>query len=360
MGRSMVGTLAALLFLTTLWPTPVQAEDPRGVGIVTTLTGQATVTRAALPLQSSPLKFRDDLFYRDRISTMERSMARVLLGGKALITVRELSELTITEEPGRSSIVDLAIGKLSLAVVRSLMSPGETIEVRTHNAVVGVRGTVVVVEVTPSLATEVYVLKGSVEVFPSGMPTAAVIVNAFQGVTVTGNLVGQIRSFPALTVDQIVQDLKPTFQHTRTPDETKEAVKEKEQARALTHAKNFTATLPASIGTQELDLTKEAKEAQQATVAKRAQGNDPPGNAFGRNGTQPGQGNGPLGNAFGLTGMQPGQQGNGPPGNAFGLTDTQPGQTGNSASNGNSAANSASNANSAANNSANNNNKKTK
>ena len=360
MGRSMVGTLAALLFLTTLWPTPVQAEDPRGVGIVTTLTGQATVTRAALPLQSSPLKFRDDLFYRDRISTMERSMARVLLGGKALITVRELSELTITEEPGRSSIVDLAIGKLSLAVVRSLMSPGETIEVRTHNAVVGVRGTVLVVEVTPSLATEVYVLKGSVEVFPRGMPTAAVIVNAFQGVTVTGNLVGQIRSIPALAVDQIVQDLKPAYQHTKTPDETKEAVKEKEQARALTHAKNFTATLPASIGTQELDVTKVAKEAQQATVAERAQGN-----ARGLNGTQPGQqGNGPSGNAFGLTGMQPGQQGNGPPGNAFGLTDTQPGQTGNSAGNGNSVANSAGNgngaANSAANNSANNNNKKTK
>jgi len=352
----MVGTLAALLFLTTLWPTPVQAEDPRGVGIVTTLTGQATVTRAALPLQSLPLKFRDDLFYRDRISTMERSMARVLLGGKALITVRELSELTITEEQGRSSIVDLAIGKLSLAVVRSLMSPGETIEVRTHNAVVGVRGTVLVVEVTPSLATEVYVLKGSVEVFPRGMPTAAVIVNAFQGVTVTGNLVGQIRSIPALAVDQIVQDLKPTFQHTKTPDETKEAVKEKEQARALTHAKSFSATLPASIGNQELDVTKEAKEAQQATVAERAQGN-----ARGLNGTQPGQqGNGPLGNAFGLTGTQPGQQGNGPPGNAFGLTDTQPGQTGNSAGNGNSAANSASNANSAANNSANNNNKKTK
>ena len=352
MGRSMVGTLAALLFLTTLWPTPVQAEDPRGVGIVTTLTGQATVTRAALPLQSSPLKFRDDLFYRDRISTMERSMARVLLGGKALITVRELSELTITEEPGRSSIVDLAIGKLSLAVVRSLMSPGETIEVRTHNAVVGVRGTVLVVEVTPSLATEVYVLKGSVEVFPRGMPTAAVIVNAFQGVTVTGNLVGQIRSIPALAVDQIVQDLKPAYQHTKTPDETKEAVKEKEQARALTHAKNFTATLPASIGTQELDLTKEAKEAQQATVAKRAQGNDPPGNAFGLNGTQPGQqGNAPLGNAFGLNGTQPGQQGNG---NGLGNGNGAANSAANSAGNGNGAANSA------ANNSANNNNKKTK
>jgi len=129
-------------------------------------------------------------------------------------------------------------------------------------------------------------------------------------------------------------------------------VKEKEQARALTHAKNFTATLPASIGTQELDLTKEAKEAQQATVAKRAQGNDPPGNAFGLNGTQPGQqGNAPLGNAFGLNGTQPGQQGNG---NGLGNGNGAANSAANSAGNGNGAANSA------ANNSANNNNKKTK
>src|SRR5207244_9999772 len=94
---------------------------------------------------------------------------------------------------------------------------------------------------------------------------------------------------PALAVDQIVQDLKPTYQHTKTPDETKEAVKEKEQARALTHAKSFTATLPASIGTQELDVTKVAKEAQQATVAERAQRNDPQGNVRSLNDTQTGQ-----------------------------------------------------------------------
>ena len=168
-------------------------------------------------------------------------------------------------------------------------------------------------------------------------------------------------------MDQIVQDLKPTYQHTKTPDETEEAVKEKEQARALTHAKNFTATLPASIGAQELDVTKVAKEAQQATVAERAQGN-----ARGLNGTQPGQqGNGPSGNAFGLTGMQPGQQGNGNGlGNGNGAANSAANSAGNgngaansaanSAGNGNSAANSASNANSAANNSANNNNKKTK
>ena len=269
MGRRMLGRFGVLLFLATLWPTPVQAEDPHGIGIVTTLTGQATITRAAVPLQSSPLKFRDELFYRDHISTKEHSMARVLLGGKALITVRELSELTITEEPGRQSIVDLAIGKLSMAVVRSRMSPGETIEVRTPNAVAGVRGTVLIVEVTPALATEIYVLKGSVEVFAKGVSTAPIFVNAFQSVIVTGNHVGQIRSIQALAVDQIVRNLKPAYQHMETPDKTRKAMQEKEQARALTQAKALTAMLPAPVGVQEQDVTKEAVKTQEARKTER-------------------------------------------------------------------------------------------
>lgn len=38
------------------------------------------------------------------LRTAEKSIVRVLLGGKALVTVREISVLTITETPGRSTI----------------------------------------------------------------------------------------------------------------------------------------------------------------------------------------------------------------------------------------------------------------
>src|SRR6266511_1658413 len=106
--------MAILLLLLVLWPSLSWAEALRGVGTVVTLMGQATVARPALPQQVLPLKFRDELFYRDRISTKERSIVRVLLESKALVTVRELSELTITDEPGHPSIVDLAMGKLSM------------------------------------------------------------------------------------------------------------------------------------------------------------------------------------------------------------------------------------------------------
>ena len=88
---------------------------------MTTLAGNATVARAALP-SPQPLRFKDDVFLRDRISTAERSIVRVLLGGKALVTVRELSALTITEDTGRSTI-DLSSGKIAMGVLRQRMRP---------------------------------------------------------------------------------------------------------------------------------------------------------------------------------------------------------------------------------------------
>ncbi len=134
--------LAVAVLLGALSPSHAQVQP---VGVVTTLTGHADVTRATLS-QPLVLKFKDDVFERDRIATAEKSIVRVLLGGKAIVTVRELSVLTITEEPGRASI-DLTSGKISVAVAKQRMRPGETLDVRTPNAVAAVRGTVFVVEV---------------------------------------------------------------------------------------------------------------------------------------------------------------------------------------------------------------------
>jgi len=119
-------------------------------GVVTTLQGTATVARATTP-QPLPLKFKDTVFVQDRITTGNDSIARILLGGKAIVTVRERSVLTITEVPGTSTI-DLGIGKIALAVVKERMKSGETIEIRTPNAVAGIRGTVVITEVDQKTA----------------------------------------------------------------------------------------------------------------------------------------------------------------------------------------------------------------
>jgi hypothetical protein len=135
--------LACLALLLASWPVAVPAQAVRA-GTVSTAHGAVTAARAAAP-QPVPLAFKDDVFLQDRIATGEQSLARILLGGKALVTVRERSSLTITEVPGVST-VDLQSGKLSLAVARDRMRAGETINIRTPNIVAAVRGTLLVAD----------------------------------------------------------------------------------------------------------------------------------------------------------------------------------------------------------------------
>jgi hypothetical protein len=203
----------ALLLLPSLAP----AETGQGVGVVSTLVGQATVSRVSLS-QPQPLQFKDSVFDRDRIATGENSTVRVLMGGRALVTVRELSVLTITEETNRSTI-DLQSGKVALGVLHQKMRPGESIEVKTHNAVAAVRGTVIVVEViqasaqagggsTP-LTTNVHVLHGSAQVTPTNVPGAApVIVNQFQTYSQIGNVLGSIRPLTPAGVNQLMSNMR--------------------------------------------------------------------------------------------------------------------------------------------------------
>ena len=142
--------VVALSLLAVLWPGSAAAQATKA-GVVTTLEGNVTAARTTAA-QPVALKFKDDVFVNDRVVTGDRSLARLLLGGKAVVTVRERSALTVTEVPGRSTI-DLDSGKVAVAVAKDKMRPGEQIEVKSPNAVAAVRGTVFVVEVIRASAS---------------------------------------------------------------------------------------------------------------------------------------------------------------------------------------------------------------
>jgi hypothetical protein len=235
--------LAALLL--AVLPAAVAAqtagERSGGVGVVTTLAGNATVARATLS-SPQPLRFKDDVFLRDRITTAEKSIVRVLLGGKALVTVRELSALTITEETGRSTI-DLTLGKIAMGVLRQRMRPGEVIEIRTPNAIAAVRGTVLVVELLPApggsagaprYTTKVSVLHGLVEVSDPSNPSAPPAqVGTLESWSRTGS---EPVSFTQLTpagAEQIFGDLRSAPQIAEGPSDFMSSVTTREQAKAV-------------------------------------------------------------------------------------------------------------------------------
>jgi hypothetical protein len=200
---------------------PAVAVAQSSQGIVTMLVGQATLIRHT-PTTLQPLRFKDDLFAHDRINTAARSLVRVLLRGKALITVRELSVFAITED-ARDQTVRLVQGKLAASVVPSRMQPGETIEIRTPNVVAAVRGTVVIVEVLPPTIagatpnTRIAVTRGTVGVTRTDqIGSAEVPVRAGQIYDVASN---RLRALTPAETASIWADLVSGPQVVSLPDE---------------------------------------------------------------------------------------------------------------------------------------------
>lgn len=231
------------------------AQAQTSVGVVTTLVGEATVARVAAP-QPEALKKLDGVFPMDRITTKERSVVHVLMGGKALLTVRELSVVTITEEGGRST-VDLQSGKVGLAVVREKMKPGDVIEVHTPHAVAAVRGTVLVVEIVPGSAgndrlqsgessTNVHLLHGKLDVSLRSKPGAAPVqLESLQTVTVTRDLLGTMRPLSPAAAAAITTDLRPRQQAVPAiPEKFQATVGERQRVLAV-------ATAEALVGSEQ-------------------------------------------------------------------------------------------------------------
>ncbi|HKX05648.1 MAG TPA: FecR domain-containing protein [Methylomirabilota bacterium] len=255
MFRPKIFVMAAALLCAS--PVLAAAEPEESAGVVTTVNGDATLLRAVASAQPVSLQMRDEIFVRDRIQTRERSLVRVLLGGKALITVRELSILTVTEEAGRVT-VDLQSGKVGVAVVKARMRPGEVIEIRTPNATAAVRGTVFVVEVdpmqpgqpggAPATTTRVHLFHGALDVSARLDPNNATVRLAeLQSVVVAGNVLGSVKPISRDAVATLTADLKPRqVQVPDAPSEFTGGLVAREQGRAVMLAAALLAPTPAA------------------------------------------------------------------------------------------------------------------
>ncbi len=250
-GTKVIAMAAALLCAGL--PAVAAAQSEESAGVVTTVNGDATLIRAVAAARPVSLQMRDEIFVRDRIHTQQHSLVRVLLGGKALITVRELSVLTVTEEAGRVT-VDLQSGKIGVAVVKGRMRPGEVIEIRSPNATAAVRGTVFVVEVdpikagvtTPTTTTRVHLFHGALDVSAHLDPSQPTVRLAeLQSVVVSGNTLGSVRPLSRDAVAALTADLKPKQMQTKdAPDEFQSPLMAREQGRAIQLATTLLPPLP--------------------------------------------------------------------------------------------------------------------
>jgi hypothetical protein len=232
----MAVLVSALLVPAQVLPQAIKA------GVVTTLQGTATVARTTTP-EPTALKFKDNVFVQDRIVTAESSTVRILLGGKAVVTVRERSELTIVETP-MTSTIEVRQGKIALAVAKERMKPGESVQIQTPNAVAGVRGTIVIAEVSPTPGAEVSstftLLTGIVDVSlldPStGRPgLQRVTLRPLQAVGVLGSTrLGAVRAISRGDARAIASDYKVVLPPPPAPANTQ--LTEGQIEKAVQHA----------------------------------------------------------------------------------------------------------------------------
>ncbi|PYN93831.1 MAG: hypothetical protein DMD91_29295 [Candidatus Rokuibacteriota bacterium] len=120
-------------------------------GVVTLLQGSVTATRTSTA-EPVELQLRDGVFSDERIATAANGFARILLGGKAIVTMQERSSVQITEELGTSTLA-MSEGRIAVAVARELTKTGELIEIKTPTALATSRGAVVIAEITKGVTT---------------------------------------------------------------------------------------------------------------------------------------------------------------------------------------------------------------
>jgi hypothetical protein len=213
-------TMTRLLGLLSALAVAMPAAAQERVGVATTVLGPVTVTRVAA--SPTPLKFKDDVFLNDRVATGEQAFVRMLLGGKAIVTARERSVVTITEVPGLSTI-DVVSGRISVAVDKSRMRPGELVEIKTPNAVSGIRGTIVVAEASAGVST-ITVLRGLVDVYRRDPATGNAVgqatpVGVRETVTIKGGVLpGRPQVISVDQARQLSSDFTAPVQPVSSPE----------------------------------------------------------------------------------------------------------------------------------------------
>jgi hypothetical protein len=229
MRRRLAAVLAAVAVLAPAGAA-AQAPGPRGLGVVSGVWGSATLSRPAR--SAAAVRLRDDVFARDRIATAEHALVKLLLGGEAVVTVRELSRVELVED-GARAVADLTAGRIGLSVASRNPAGPRPLAVRSPNAIAAVRGTVVVADVIrltgpPRVQTIFYVRTGRIEVVARARPgMTPVAVSAGEFITIIEAAVGPVRQIPAARAAALMAGLAPgTPQHTDPPDAAREVAVE--------------------------------------------------------------------------------------------------------------------------------------
>ncbi len=166
--KMLVSIAGALMILATFQTVTAGTENTTGTALVSIVDGTARVFSRERPAVRL-LKKGDRLGKDDEVRVGGGSRIEVRFPDGTLMRLSEHSRLAMSEvqydrkSQNKNVKVSLGVGKL-WANVKKLMTPESSVEVKTGNAVAGVRGTVYRMNVADDQSAVVKVYDGSVSV----------------------------------------------------------------------------------------------------------------------------------------------------------------------------------------------------
>jgi hypothetical protein len=182
----------------------VAGETPDRLGVVTSLAGSPTLSRASLP-NARPLAFRDEILAGDTIRTPGAgALVRVLVTGRAaLLSVAARSVVRLAEDGG-AIVVRVESGKVSVVAEGPAGASPRPARIDAGAVLATLRGAAAVAEVRDGTVT-LSVLRGEVAlVRRAGESGPPLILRALEAVRVVGDAFGPVEP---LTVESAAMAL---------------------------------------------------------------------------------------------------------------------------------------------------------
>ncbi len=219
------------------------AEQGSSVAIISSVSGETHIAHPSGTQQTDQPKFRGPIIYGDHLSTGKDSSLGLLVGQNSLLTMRELSEVRIAETTRNKQILELAKGKVCLAVSRSTDSGTGPFTVKTPTSLItATAGTLLSIDVEEppqkshigdesnklvvlaamsgqalkgATAETYHVVEGSIDIVSLAQGGSATSLRTGQSLRVVGGVKGQ--PTVALPVNCRAQDIQVIPVHTVPP-----------------------------------------------------------------------------------------------------------------------------------------------
>jgi hypothetical protein len=249
--KLLLSVLACGIFWLDVQANDTRSKENGSVGVISSVNGEARLMRPTDPKEADQLKFRGPIIYGDSISTSKDSTVGLLVGQNSLLTMHELSEVRITESANNRRMLELAHGRVCVAMSTSGSEAQAPLTLKTPTTVVtAMPGTLLSVEVagspnessrirrnderpihvamsTPSaqrgaIIETYHVIEGSIDIVSQASSAAPVHLRTGQSLRMTGGVMG--RPFVGPVPNCRLQDVQIIPPHTTTPKAAQQTI----------------------------------------------------------------------------------------------------------------------------------------